>query len=201
MYLPKIYKPFKKRACLLRTGGVIRVFTFSRPKFHSVQCKFKDPFSAGHLASDPLTTLYVCRHYWSAHAHKFAAPTVFSVGCCQCKNVYSLNVWRPIVHVLFPWPHPGLCSRVCMDGLYKLSNCQLNRIKNRRVVRCQSFRHSLPTLDYKFEPNVTFTDRDETGARRKVWTNDSLRQSAKEFLSPLSRVIAPEIWYLLKFDP
>ena len=55
-----------------------------------------------------------------------------------------------------------------MDGLYKRSKFQLNRMKNRRVIRGQSFRHSLPTLDCKFEPNVTFTDRDETGARRKV---------------------------------
>ena len=49
-----------------------------------------------------------------------------------------------------------------MVGLYKRFKFQLNRMKNRRVIRGQSFRHSLPTLDCKFEPNVTFTDRDET---------------------------------------
>ena len=27
MYLPKTYKPYQKRACLLQTDGVIRVFT------------------------------------------------------------------------------------------------------------------------------------------------------------------------------
>ena len=59
MYLPKTYKPYKKRACLLRTNGVIRVFTVSRPKSHRVQWKFEDPFSAGCLASSPLTTIYV----------------------------------------------------------------------------------------------------------------------------------------------
>ena len=81
---------------------------------------------------------------------------------------------------------------VCMDRLYKLSKFQLNRTKNRRVIRGQSFRHSLPTLDCKFEPNATFTDQDETGAGQKVLTNDSLGPSAQKFLSPLFRVMAPE---------
>ena len=44
------YKLYKKRACLLRTDGVIRVFTFFCPKFHRVQCNFEKPFSAGRLA-------------------------------------------------------------------------------------------------------------------------------------------------------
>ena len=125
----------------------------------------------------------------------------FPLAAVGVKKVYLLNIWRPIVHVLFHWPHPGLCRHVCMDGLYKRSNFQLNRMKNRRVIRGQSFRHSLPTLDCKFEPKVTFTDRDETGARRKVWTNDSLGPSAQNFLSPLFRGMAPESWYLLMFDP
>ena len=186
---------------MLRIDGVIRVFTLSRPNFHRVQCKFEDPFSAGRLASSPLTTLYVCRHEWSAHARKFAAPWVLSFGCCRRKNDFLLNIWRPIVHALFHWLHPGLYRRVCMDRLYKRSKFQLNRMKNKGVIRGQSFRHSLPTLDCKFEPNVTFTDRDETGARRKVWTNESLGPSAQNFLSPLFRVMAPESWYLLMFDP
>ena len=138
MYLPKTYKPYKKRTCLLRTDGVIRVFTFSRPKSHRVQCKL-DPFSARRLASNPLTTLNVCRHEWSAHAHKFAAPRMLSYGCYRRKKVYLLNIWRPIVHVLFQWPHPGWCRHVCMDGLYKLSKFQLNRMNSRRVIRGQSF--------------------------------------------------------------
>ena len=200
MYLPKTYKPYKKRTCLFRTDGVIRVFTFSRPKSHRVQCKLEDPFSARRLASNPLTTLYFCRHSWSAHAHKFAAPRMLSFGCCRRKNVNSLNIWRPIVHVLFHWPHTVWCRHVCMDGLYKRSKFQLNRMNSRRVIRGQSFRHSLPTLDCKFEPNATFTDRDETGARRKVWTKDSLGPSAQNFLSPLFRFMAPESWYLLMFD-
>ena len=79
-----------------------------------------------------------------------------------------------------------------MDGLYKRVKFQLNRMNSRQVIRGQSFRHSLPTLDCKFEPNATFTDRDETGARRKVWTKDSLGPSAQNFLSPLFRVMAPE---------
>ena len=58
----KTYKPYKKRACLLRTDGVIRVFTVSRPKSYRVQWEFEDPFSAGCRASSPLTTLCVCRH-------------------------------------------------------------------------------------------------------------------------------------------
>ena len=65
-----------------------------------------------------------------------------------------------------------------MDGLYKRSKPQLNRTKRRRVIRGQDFRHSIPTLDCLFEPYPTITDRDETGARRKVWTNDSLGPSA-----------------------
>ena len=112
-------------------------FYGSRPKSHRVQWKFEDPFSAGCLASSPLTTLYVCRHKWSAHAHKFAAPRVLSFGCCRRKKVYLLNFWRPIVHVLFHWPHPGLCRHVCMDGLYKHSKFQLNRMKRKRVIRGQ----------------------------------------------------------------
>ena len=55
-----------------------------------------------------------------------------------------------------------------------VSKFQLNLMKNGRVIRGQNFRHCLPTLDCLFEPNVTFTDRDETGAIRKVWTKDSL---------------------------
>ena len=144
---------------------------------------------------------YVCRHEWSEHAHKFAAPWVHSFGCCGRKNDFLLNIWRPIVHALFHWLHPGLFRRVCLDGIYKRSKFQLNRMNNKGVIRGQSFRHSLPTLDCKFEPNVTFTDRDETGARRKVWTNESLGPSAQNFLSPLFRVMAPESWYLLMFDP
>ena len=62
MNLPKTYKPYKKRACLLRIDGVIRVFTFSRRKSHRVQCKLEAPFSAGRLAPIPMTALYVCRH-------------------------------------------------------------------------------------------------------------------------------------------
>ena len=57
MYLPKTYKPYKKHVCLLRIDGIIRVFTFSHPKFHRVQCKFEDPFSAGRLTPIPLTSL------------------------------------------------------------------------------------------------------------------------------------------------
>ena len=53
---------YKKRAYMLRTDGVISVFTVSRPKSHREQWKFEDQFSAGCLASSPLTTLYVCRH-------------------------------------------------------------------------------------------------------------------------------------------
>ena len=78
-----------------------------------------------------------------------------------------------------------------MDRHYKRSKFQLNRTKNRRVIRGQSFRHSLPTLDCKFEPNATFTDRDETGARRKVWTNDSLGPSAQNSYRPFF-----ELWPL-----
>ena len=57
MNLPKTYKPYKKCACLLRIDGVIRIFTFSRPKFHRVQCKLEGPFSAGRLAPIPMTAL------------------------------------------------------------------------------------------------------------------------------------------------
>ena len=88
-----------------------------------------------------------------------------------------------------------------MDRLYKRSKFQLNRMKNRGVIRGHIFSQSLPNLDCKFEPNATFIDRDETGAKRKVWTNDSLGPSAQNFLSPLFRVMAPESWYLLMFDP
>ena len=80
-----------------------------------------------------------------------------------------------------------------MDELYKRAIFQLNRMKNRRVIRGQNFSHSLPILYCNFEPNVTFTDRDETGVRRKLWTNDSLEPSAQNFLAPLFRVMAPEI--------
>ena len=137
MYLPKTYKPYKKRACVLPIDGVIRVFTLSRPNFHRVQCKFQDPFSAGRLASSPLTTLYVCIQKWSAQAHKFAAPRVLSFSCCKRKNDFLLNIWRLIVHVLLHWPHPGFCRRVYMDTLYKRFKFQLNRMKNSRVIRGQ----------------------------------------------------------------
>ena len=110
---------------------------------------------------------------------------------------FLLNVWRPIVHVLFYWPHPGLCRYVCMDGLYKRSKFLFNRMKNTWVIKGQNFRHSLSTSGCLLEPNLTFIDRDETGARRTVWTNDSLGSSAQKFLSPLFRVMAPERWYLL----
>ena len=180
---------------MLRIYGVIRVFTLSRPNFHRVQCKFEDPFSAGRLASRPLITLYVCKHEWSAHAHRFSAPWVLSFGSCRRKNYFLMNIWHPIVHVLFHWPHPGFGRRVCMDGLYKRSKFQLIRMKNPGVISGQIFRHSQLILDCKFEPNVTFTDRDETGARRKVFTNESLGPRAQNFLSPLFRVMASESWY------
>ena len=79
-----------------------------------------------------------------------------------------------------------------MDGLYKRYKFQLNRMRQIRVIRCQNIRHSILHLDCKFEPNLTFTDRDETGARRKVWIKDSLGPSAQKFLSPHFRVMAPE---------
>ena len=72
--LPTTYKPCKKRTRLLRINRVITVLPFSRPYFHRAQCKIDDPFSPGRFAPIPLTTLYVCRHKWSAHAHVFAAP-------------------------------------------------------------------------------------------------------------------------------
>ena len=80
-----------------------------------------------------------------------------------------------------------------MDGLYKRSKFQLNRMKNRRVIRDQNFGHSLSTLDCLFEPYLTFTDWNENGARRKVWTNDSLWLSAQKVFSPLFRVMSPDI--------
>ena len=128
-------------------------------------------------------------------------PGYFRLAAIGVKNVFLLNVWRPIVPVLFCWPHPGLCRRVGMHGLYKRSKAQLNRMRNRRVIRGQNIRHSILTLDCKFEPDLTFTDRDETGARRKVWTKDSLGPSAQKFLSPHFRVMAPENLYLPMFDP
>ena len=135
------------------------------------------------------------------HAHKLAAPWVLSFGCYRRKNVYLLNVWRPIVPVLFCWPNLGLCRRVCMHCFYKRSKFQLNQMRNRRVIRGQNIRHSIPTLDCKFEPNLTFTDRDETGARRKVWTKDSLGPSAQKILSPHFRVMAPEIDICQRLTP
>ena len=87
---------------------------------------------------------------------------------------------------------PSRIVQACLYGIYKRSKFQLNRMKNRRVVKGKSFRHSLPALDCKFEPNATFTDRDETCARRKVWANDYLGPSAQNFLLPLFRVMAPE---------
>ena len=74
MNLPTTYKPCKKRTHLMRINRVITVLPFSRPYFHRAQCKIDDPFSPGCFAPIPLTTLYVCRHKWSAHAHAFAAP-------------------------------------------------------------------------------------------------------------------------------
>ena len=62
MYLPNTYKPYKKRTCLLRIHRVITVLPISRPNFHRVQCKIDGPFSPGHLAPIPLTSLYICRH-------------------------------------------------------------------------------------------------------------------------------------------
>ena len=56
---------------------------------------------------------------------------------------------------------------------------------NRRVIRGQNINHFIQTVDCKFEPNLTFTDRDETGARRKVWTKDLLGPSAQIFLGVL----------------
>ena len=79
-----------------------------------------------------------------------------------------------------------------MDRLYKRCKFQLNRMRNRRVIRGQNIRHSIPILDCLFKPNLTSTDRDETGARRKVWTKDSLGPSAQKFVLPHFRVTAPE---------
>ena len=177
---------------------VISVFTVSRPKFHRVQCKFEDPFSAGRLASSPLSTHCVCRHYWSAHAQKFAAPRVLSFGCCRRKNGYLLNIWRPIVHALFHWPHPGFYRHVCMDRLYKRSIFQFNRMKNRRVIRGQSLRHSPPTLDCKFEPNVTFT---EMKGLDQGLPGDKL---PKFLIAPFSsyglwKLIFANVWHLITY--
>ena len=62
MYLPKTYKPCKKRICWMRINRVISVLPFSRPNFHRVPCKIDDPFSSGRLSPNPLPCLYVCRH-------------------------------------------------------------------------------------------------------------------------------------------
>ena len=99
-----------------------------------------------------------------------------------------------------------------MDGLYKRSKFQLNRMNSRRVIRGQSFRHSLPTLDCKFEPNATFTDRDETVARQKVWgqvpkisyrpfsTKDSLGPSAQNLERPCTfKTYKPYMLFIARF--
>ena len=52
-----------------------------------------------------------------------------------------------------------------MDEFYKRSKCQLNRTINKGVIKVQNVGYSSPTLDYLFEPNATFTDRTEIGAR------------------------------------
>ena len=122
-------------------------------------------------------------------------PGCFRLAAIGVKMFFLLNVWRPIVPVLFCWPHPGLRRRVGMDRLYKRSKFQLNRMRNRRVIRGQNIRPSIPTLDSKFEPNLIDTDQDKIGARRKVWTKDSLGPSAQKFLSPHFRVMAPENLY------
>ena len=142
MNLPKTYKPYKKRACLLRIDWVNRLFTASRPKFHRVQCKFEDPLSARRLVPIPMTVDINDLRMRINLQH----PGCFCLAAICVKNVYLLNVWRPIVPVLFFWPHPGLCKLVCMDVLYKRSKFQLNRMRNRRVIRGQNIRHSIPTF-------------------------------------------------------
>ena len=62
MYLPNTYKPYKKHTCLLRINRVITVLPISRPNYHRMQCKIDGPFSPGHVAPIPLTSLYICRH-------------------------------------------------------------------------------------------------------------------------------------------
>ena len=106
MYIPNNYKPYKKRTCLLRIDSVLTLLPISHPYFHRVQCKIDGPFSPGRLAPIPLTSLYICRHKRSAHAHVFAAPSVLSFACYRRKTIYLWNVWRPILHVLFYWPLP-----------------------------------------------------------------------------------------------
>ena len=44
MYLPKTYKPCKKRTCSMQINRVITVLPFSHPNFHRVQCKIDDPY-------------------------------------------------------------------------------------------------------------------------------------------------------------
>ena len=121
---------------MLRIDGVIRVFTLSRPNFHRVQCKFEDPFSAGRLASSPLTTLYVCRHVWSAHAHKFAAPWVLSFGCCRRKKDFCIPdctcvfVWMGSTNVpnfsLIGWKTKKLLGVKVSDIPYQLWTASLS---------------------------------------------------------------------------
>ena len=92
MNLPKTYKPYKKRACLLRIDGVIRVFTFSRRKSHRVQCKLEAPFSAGRLAPIPMTVIGIGQDVLLKMGLKFTLhPMGFSAG----KRKYPNNSINP----------------------------------------------------------------------------------------------------------
>ena len=93
------------------------------------------------------------------------------------------------------------CRLVCMDEFYKRSKFRLNRTTNKGVIKGQNIGYSSPTLDCLFEPNATFTDRTEIGARWKAWGNGSLGPLAQKFWKPRFRVLAIESWYLPMFDP
>ena len=81
-------------------------------------------------------------------------------------------------HILCAYPLAAtiFCSLVGQDKGYKLSKFLLNRRTNKSAIKCLNIGYSSPTLYCLFESNPTFADWNETYARWKACSHETLGQ-------------------------
>ena len=105
------------------------------------------------------------------------------------------------MHVLFHWLHPGWSRHVCMDRLYKRSKFQLNRWKTDGLlgVKVSDIPYQLWTAGLSLMRPSLIGMKLVPDERSGPMTPSG--QVPKISYRPFFRVMAPESWYLLMFDP
>ena len=99
MYLPKTYKPCKKRTCSMQINRVITVLPFSRPNFHRVQCKIDDPY----VGIDDLRMRIYLQHRRCFPLPVIVVKLFFFIKCLAAHITRAFHLTTTIFCSLLVW--------------------------------------------------------------------------------------------------